>query len=168
MDTKQLTLRFAWFDEAERLTEVAHAAKSFWGYAARDIERWRDELTFTPELIDRWPTWVAVFDDAVAGVAQLRTEPEFELEALWVDPSAIGQGVGRQLVSCVFKEVIQRKGIRLLIDADPNAEDFYLRLGTARIGEIAAPTSSDPERIRPLLSLSISDFRGENVKPVKP
>lgn len=45
---------------------------------------------------------------------------------------------------------------RITIDADPNAEAFYLACGVIRVGHVAAPIFADPSRVRPQLSLPIS------------
>jgi hypothetical protein len=37
--------------EAEALTEIAHAAKRHWGYPEPWIQNWRDILTMRPEFI---------------------------------------------------------------------------------------------------------------------
>jgi hypothetical protein len=46
-------------------------------------------------------------------------------------------------------------GNALAIDADPNAEAFYLAKGARRIGEIAAPIEGHPDRVRPQMLLPI-------------
>jgi GNAT superfamily N-acetyltransferase len=148
-----LRVRLARSGDARQLTAIAHAAKAWWGYPDADLQRWRDELTFTPALIRSVPTWVAGLCGRLVGVAQLRTEPEFELEACWVHPDAMGQGVGTRLVRTVYREMLRRGGVSLCIDADPHAEGFYLRLGAVRIGATSAPITVDPDRVRPLLRL---------------
>ena len=44
----------------------------------------------------------------------------------------------------------------LAIDADPNAEAFYLANGARRVGEDAAPIEGLPGRTRPQLLLPVS------------
>jgi len=39
-----------------------------------------------------------------------------------------------------------------MIDADPNAEGFYLKMGAERVGE--SPSGSIPGRMLPLLQVS--------------
>ena len=165
IDLPDLSIRLARTAEAGRLTRIAHAAKAWWGYSPQDIERWRAELTFTPELISRWPTWVACVAGEVVGTAQLRTEPRFELEACWVHPSAVGKGVGRQLVDRVMQATRLRGGGLLWIDADPNAEGFYLRLGAVRVGVTPAPVTADPGRVRPLLQRVIGSGGAGGINP---
>jgi GNAT superfamily N-acetyltransferase len=153
--TTAVSIRLAKGGDADALTRIAHAAKAYWGYSAQDLERWRNELTFTAESITAMPTWVAELHGSPVAVAQLRRVPRFELECLWVEPSAIRQGVGRLLLSTVVLEA-QSAGAQVLwIDADPHAEGFYERLGARRVGETAAPTDADSTRVRPLLVLPL-------------
>jgi hypothetical protein len=47
-------------------------------------------------------------------------------------------------------QLAKNQGARtMLIDADPNAEPFYLSRGAVRVGEIAAPIEGNNQRIRP-------------------
>jgi len=150
-----ISIRFAEDADLDELTRIAHASKSHWGYSELDLWRWRDELTFTTESIRAMSTWVAELLGKPVGVAQLRRIPRLELESLWVHPEAIGQGVGRLLVDTVRQEARQTGGQELFIDADPNAEVFYQRMGAVRVGETAAPIEADPDRVRPMLLLKL-------------
>jgi len=38
------------------------------------------------------------------------------------------------------------------VDADPNAESFYLACGADRCGEVPAPIRGEPGRVRPQLA----------------
>jgi GNAT superfamily N-acetyltransferase len=81
-------------------------------------------------------TVVAEYDGRPAGVATLAGQPpEGELDLLFVDPWAIGLGVGKALYLDALERARALGFGRLLIEADPFAEDFYLRMGAVRIGE---------------------------------
>ena len=54
-------------DEAELLTEIAHAAKRHWGYPENWIEHWKEDLTITPEFIADNETYVAVNANEIVG-----------------------------------------------------------------------------------------------------
>ena len=43
----------------------------------------------------------------------------------------------------------------LEIDADPNAEAFYLKMGAVRVGEVRSEIDGQP-RVRPLLHLPLA------------
>ncbi|MYS01695.1 MULTISPECIES: GNAT family N-acetyltransferase, partial [unclassified Streptomyces] len=80
--------------------------------------------------------------------------PEGALGMMFVEPDAIGQGVGRLLFGHA-REQARRLGFTLLtIDADPNAEPFYTAMGAVRVG--AVPSGSVPGRMLPLLELALT------------
>jgi predicted N-acetyltransferase YhbS len=57
---------------------------------------------------------------------------------LWVEPSAIGSGLGRTLWAHLLGQARGLGHRALLIESDPNAEGFYLRMGARRVGERAS------------------------------
>jgi GNAT superfamily N-acetyltransferase len=121
-------------EDAAALTEIAFAAKRHWRYPERWIQIWRDILTVTPTLVAANPTFAAIEDDRVVGFSSLTLEPRPDLTHLWVLPSAMGRGFGRALFERLVEEA---KALRLSafeIEADPNAEAFYLHMGAKRVG----------------------------------
>jgi hypothetical protein len=55
-----IEIRKARPDESETLTQIAHAAKRYWGYPEQWITLWSDELTITPEAITYNERYVAI------------------------------------------------------------------------------------------------------------
>jgi len=123
-------------EDAEALTEIAHAAKRHWGYPERWIQSWRDILTMRPEFIAANVAYSAIEDHRAVGFCLLTTESDgMHLDHLWIAPHAMGRGIGRALFEHAVEE-IRRLGHRTLkIEADPNAEGFYARMGARRVGE---------------------------------
>ena len=123
--------------DADALTAVAHAAKRHWRYPEAWIAGWRRDLTFTPEFIERYPVYCAAEGDAVVGVyALVFAAADCELEHFWVVPSRMGAGVGRALFEHAVEGCRAIGARRLWINADPNAEGFYKRMGARRVGEV--------------------------------
>ena len=79
--------------------------------------------------------------------------PRWTLDHLWVHPAHMGQGLGRQLVVHALAHARGAGAVGFDIEADPNAESFYRRLGGRRVGEVAAPVPGAAERRLPLLVL---------------
>ena len=80
-----MRMRSARPDEAADLAALAWAAKTHWGYAADQMERWRADLSPTAASIAAWPTYVAEVDGRAAGFCQVRMDVvPAELEHLWV------------------------------------------------------------------------------------
>ena len=74
-----------------------------------------------------------------------------ELEALFVVPDLIGQGVGRFLVEQARREAVGLGIDSILIQGDPNAEAFYLEVGAVAAGY--RESASIPGRFLPLFNL---------------
>ena len=123
--------------DAEPLTAIAHAAKRHWRYPEEWIALWRRDLTFTPDFIERYPVYCAVDGDAIVGVCALVfAAADCELEHFWVLPQRMGRGVGRALFEHAVERCRAIGAAQLWITADPNAEEFYARLGARRVGEV--------------------------------
>lgn len=146
--------------DAETLSAIAWAAKAHWGYPPRWMEQWRDQLTITPEFIVKNETFAAAIDSLIIGFhALLETSEALRLEHLWILPERIGQGIGRRL----FAHAIERAtlhGVRCLtIEADPNAEPFYLHLGAVRTG-VSTSKIDGQRRELPLLVFDLTKSGG--------
>ena len=83
------------------------------------MEACRDELTVTVEGLGRCPTFV--FDDgAVRGFYQLSIAGEVaEVALFFVDPPAIGGGVGRALWRHLVARAERAGARRIAVEADP-------------------------------------------------
>ncbi|MET9633823.1 GNAT family N-acetyltransferase [Lentzea sp. NPDC006480] len=147
-------LRRALPDEAGTLTELALAAKAFWGYDDSFIEACRPELTFTGDDVARRHIVVAEEHGAVTGFYSVDGSPPVgELGNLWVRPDTIGTGLGRVLWEDALATARELGHEQLDIDAEPFAEGFYLRMGAERVGEIAS--GSVPGRMLPQLRVRV-------------
>jgi GNAT superfamily N-acetyltransferase len=137
--------------DAEALTEIAYAAKRHWGYPERWIESWRDLLTMRPEFIAGNVAYSAMDDDRVVGFYLLTTESDgVHLDHLWIAPHAMGRGFGRALFGHAVEQARRLGHKTLRIEADPNAEGFYARMGARRVGE-AVTNIENQRRELPLL-----------------
>jgi len=147
-------IRGARADEAQALTALCKRSKAHWGYDAEFMRLSDASLTIAPDLIAKGRVIVAE-DGALLGMASL--EPleagVFDLLHMFVDPSAIGRGVGRALFVAIAERARKENGTLLSIMADPNAEAFYLRMGAGRTGD--APSDSVPGRRLPMLEFRL-------------
>jgi len=131
-----IEVRRALPEDAEDLTRIAFAAKRYWGYPERWISHWSETLTITAEFVRDNEVYAAVSGGVPFGFYALAgTGHELELEHLWVTPAWIGSGAGRVLFEHAMVRAASRGAKHVEIEADPNAEGFYLRMGARRIGE---------------------------------
>jgi ribosomal protein S18 acetylase RimI-like enzyme len=122
-------------EDAAALTAIAHAAKRHWGYPERWIEAWRDILTMRPEFIAANVAYCAMEDDNLVGFYVLTTEHDgVHLDHLWIIPAAMRRGIGRALFEHAVDQAITAGFDSIRIEADPNAEAFYQRMGAKWVG----------------------------------
>lgn len=145
----------ALLEHAGILTEIAISAKRHWNYPERWIEIWLPSLTISPDYISQNETWIAVVDATTAGFYSLQKDGEsLWLDNLWVLPEFMGQGVGKQL----FQHALERSRVfgvsTLKIEADPNAQSFYEKMGTYKVGEHHSQVDGQP-RILPIMEINL-------------
>jgi GNAT superfamily N-acetyltransferase len=152
------TIRPARIDEATLLTDLSLRSKAVWGYEASFLARCRLVMQVKTEALAAQPHYVAEavgsapgrilgfygFEDVEGGVG---------LDYLFVEPDAIGMGVGTALWRHAV-QIARALGHRsLVVVADPNAEGFYRRMGAMPIG--AQPSDLEPGRLLPVLRFSL-------------
>ena len=97
------------------------------------MEACRDELTYTGEQIANPRSIFRVCDvtGRLAGFYALEPLDDgcVELEAMFVAPEYIGRGFGRRLMRDAIIVARDTGADRLVIQADPNAEAFYVAAG---------------------------------------
>ena len=147
-------------DEADCLSALCRRSKAHWGYNDAFLLASKPALTVSPARIAEGRVLVA--EDAngnLLGIAAAEPLEDrvFDLSLLFIEPAAIRTGVGEKLFRAIVGLIAREGAARLRIEADPNAEDFYVRLGARRIGE--APSGAIPGRMLPLLEYVISAMR---------
>ena len=153
----EVVVRRARPDEAEALSELAMRAKASWGYDADFMEACRAELTLTPEQMLAWQVWVAEADGQIAGMVALSLEGGAAVEDFFVEPAFQGRGVGAGLMATLVAAARAAGAQVLEVDADPNAEAIYARLGFETFGR--SPSGSIPGRWLPRMRMRLSAVR---------
>ncbi|MBV9833028.1 MAG: GNAT family N-acetyltransferase [Alphaproteobacteria bacterium] len=154
----RMILRAARTDEAATLTALCMRSKRHWGYDDAFMRRCAITLAVPGQAIARGDVQVAVDEDGQPlGTAQLSPpfDDAIELDKLFVDPPAIGHGVGAALLRWAMDETRARGAKRLVILADPHAATFYEKMG-ARFLHMA-PSDAVPGRQLPFYEV---DLRG--------
>ncbi|ABC63083.1 GNAT family N-acetyltransferase [Erythrobacter litoralis] len=140
--------------ESTEITALCLRSKAHWGYDAAFMEDCTDELTVRPDKLAENFARIAEKDGAIVGFVEVSRDGDTcELEKLFVDPEAMGQGVGRILFDAARTSCTEAGIESMAIAADPDAVPFYERMGAKRIGEVVS--RSIPGRALPLLRLTI-------------
>ena len=149
-----ITVRRALADEAGALTELAIRAKASWGYDDAFMAACREELTLTAEKMAAWQVWVADAGGGIAGMIALSLEHGAEVEDFFVEPTFQGRGVGAALMAELMATA-RAAGLTVLeVDADPNAEAIYAKLGFETFSR--SPSGSIPGRWLPRMRLTLA------------
>lgn len=153
-------------EHAVRLTQIAHSAKSYWGYPARWIELWRDQLTITGAYIERQEVYAAVDDEGVIlGFYALNgSGDKLSLDHLWVQPASFGAGVGRALFHHAAARATELGTKEIEIESDPHAEGFYHKMGAETVGEVTYKLEGQP-RCLPLMSYKVPRMKTADQPP---
>lgn len=146
----EIQVRRALAETAGRLSEIAIAAKASWGYPESALSNWAEALRIDPTYVKANEVHIALREDELIGFYAIeRRGAGWVLEHLWVCPPWQGRGVGRLL----FEHALQRAdaihpGV-VAIEADPNAVEFYIRMGCRQVGYREAPLPGDQARRLP-------------------
>ena len=151
-----IEIRRATPEDADTLTQIAHAAKRHWKYPENWIEQWQPDLTLTPDFIKTNEIFVAGINGEIVGCCALVMSGSLaEIEHMWIRPEHMGSGVGRALFEHARSRAWERGAKALELSADPNAEGFYQRMGAERIGEVPADMDGQT-RVLPRMRMELS------------
>lgn len=154
-----LRIRKAFPEEAGLLSRLAMRSKAHWGYSQDFLDACRSELTVDASRVgtDDYQCFVALDGDLVMGFYTLESVSagSCELDALFVEPDYIGDGVGSLLIQHAVRRLSERGVKRLIIQGDPHATEFYLAAGARQVG--ARESESIPGRNLPLFEIDVAN-----------
>ncbi|KFC35194.1 GNAT family N-acetyltransferase [Elizabethkingia anophelis] len=113
------------------LSEIAKKSKRFWGYSDEWMHLWDEDLTLTQEYIDTNEVWHIEneSEDIIGFYSFYRENEDFiRLDFLFIKPEYIGYGYGKLLINHFFSQA-KLLADKIVLDADPYAEEFYQKFG---------------------------------------
>ncbi len=149
-----ITLRPPHPSELQAASALCLRSKAVWGYDADFMAACEAELTLDADDIAQDEVIVACEDDDLVGVAQVSNGNDgCYLEKLFVDPSHMGKGIGRQLFDWSRSAARRLGATVMIVEADPDAVPFYRAMRCTPAG--TAPSGSIPGRTLPRLTCSV-------------
>ena len=147
----ETAIRRALPSEAGDLSELALRSKGHWGYDANFLAACRDDLALSPDDIATSEVYVHDEGGAALGYYRLLLQDEgpAELDALFVEPAAMGHGVGKRLWRHAVATATALGCTEIVLQSDPQAEGFYLAMGAERTGD--SESTVVPGRMLPLM-----------------
>ncbi len=126
-----ISVRGARPGDFERVRELTLESKAYWGYDRDFVRRWAEGLSFESAC----ERWVAELDGEIVAWAALvpPADDVAVLDDLWVDPAAIGRGLGSRLFRLAADRARELGAQRLEWGAEPNAVGFYEKVGGRKL-----------------------------------
>jgi len=151
--TADCVIRPARDSECALLTHLALCSKASWGYSEQFMADCVAELTISEEDIREHTFFVLEEDGDVIGFCGLEalSDARGELIDVFVEPSHLRRGHGRRLIEHAKQTARTRGWGSLVVQADPNAQEFYCSCGGRQIGTV--PSGSIPGRRLPLIEI---------------
>lgn len=119
------------------------------------MEIWEPELTITAKYISENETYQLVLDDEIIGYyAFIKLGAgHLKLDHLFLFQQFIGEGFGQLLLTDFLKRAKESNAIDIILEADPNAENFYKKFGFVTFDQ---RESSIKGRFLPLMKLDFN------------
>ena len=134
--------------QAPLLTRIAVESKAHWNYPAAWMEEWSLLLVISPTQLARDEVFCAEVDGRIVGFYAIRElRNKGHLEHLWVLPQFIGQGIGRALFEHALEQARTRGLKAILVESDPNAAGFYLRMGARPLGTVTSEIAGEEREL---------------------
>jgi GNAT superfamily N-acetyltransferase len=151
-----ITVRPARRGEAAILTALCLRSKAHWGYDAAFMELCVPSLTVHEKDIAAGRVLVAAEGEGPPlALAEIRGEGEtVELQEMFVDPPAIGSGLGRTMFEAAAALARGLGAQRMTILADLNAARFYERMGARFLRN--EPSDAIPGRVLPFYEYDLT------------
>lgn len=143
--------------EARALSELALRSKRSWGYAQELMAAFQAELTLSE--LDLEDVLVIAVEGAPGGFYSLQpvSKSRVELGHLFVEPTLQCRGLGRMMIADALRRAADRGFRWLEIQGDPNAAQFYQRVGATCVGE--RESASVAGRMLPLFEMAAPEGR---------
>ncbi|MDA1570596.1 GNAT family N-acetyltransferase, partial [Bacillus cereus] len=141
-------IRNAKIEDRKILSNIAYKSKAHWGYSPEFLHALKEDLEVTIEDIQNKIVFVVEDNSQLAAFYCLSKEKK-KLESLFVHPNYIGNGLGNLLWNDIIEKARANGITSFTLDSDPNALQFYLKMGAKQIAEIESTLF--PNRTFPLM-----------------
>lgn len=136
----------------EVLTFITKKSKAFWGYSEEQILIWNNSLTVSKQYIENNTVFKLITEDTIIGYySYFNIEKDtIKLDNLFILPDFIGKGFGKLLMNDFLKRIKKSETKKVQLHSDPNAENFYSKLGFKKVGSFE---TSIKNRFMPIMEL---------------
>ena len=135
LNRAEVVIRPARIDERDSLEALQWRASLAYENDRPHLEAHPDAIHLPAEQIERGEVYVAEVEQRTLGFAAILVEPaHLELDGLFVEPDHWRRGIGAALIDATVHEA-RKRGLALMVVANPHARGFYEKCGFALEGE---------------------------------
>ncbi|GAF13909.1 GCN5-related N-acetyltransferase [Bacillus sp. JCM 19046] len=145
-------IRKATMKDCKPLSVLAYRSKAYWGYSDEFMASCKTDLEVNEEDIEQKWVYLAEEKGQLQGFYCLEPFKQ-HLDALFIDPDSIGNGLGKVLWQDLLQKAKENKIKSFTLDSEPHATPFYEKMGAIIIGETTS--SVFPERTLPLMQMKL-------------
>jgi ribosomal protein S18 acetylase RimI-like enzyme len=150
---KELKIEKAIQNDHLILTKITKKSKAYWGYSESQMLLWQNNLTISETYIEENATFKLVFNNNIIGYySYIIKDQIIKLDNLFVLPDYIGQGFGKYLMNNFFDRIKLSNYKKVTLNSEPNAENFYKKLGFNKVGEFE---TSIKNRFMPIMEINL-------------
>jgi ribosomal protein S18 acetylase RimI-like enzyme len=148
-----MEIKKASINDNEILTEITKKSKAYWGYSEEQILKWNNNLTISAAYIENNCVYKLENNNEIVGYySYIINEKNVILDNLFIVPEYIGKGFGKYLMADFLNRMKNEKFEKITLDSEPNAENFYLKIGFKKIGEFE---TSIKNRFMPIMEMNL-------------
>jgi streptomycin 6-kinase len=147
----KIAIQNAILSDLQKINNLVRLSKGYWGYDTTFMDKFMEIFGMTAEHFPHNHTFLLMIEAHLAGLYSffITKEDTLELEYFFLHPDYIGKGLGRQLWEFCCKTARALKKKEFILWSDPNAEEFYTKMGCQKIAEKESPIM--PNRAIPIL-----------------
>jgi|688.fasta_scaffold225576_1 streptomycin 6-kinase len=146
--------RDACLHDLQEINHLLRISKAYWGYDEKFLDSFMEKLGITEDYMKKNNIQLFFLDNKLVAFYNFVSNPlELELDNLFIHPNYIGKGFGRKLWEKCCEAAKLMGYYEFTIWSEPNAEDFYLKMGCIKVGVRQSPLM--PNRYPPILKYKI-------------
>lgn len=138
----QIFTRKAAIEDLDEINEIFRLSKGSWGYSDEFMQQCMKDYRINTGHINENTMHLFYVDGHVAGFYNFTFDEDkhsVELDYFFLHPDYFGKGLGRKMWEKCLETAISLNIPKFILNADPNAEGFYLQMGCKKIGEQESP-----------------------------
>ena len=143
-------------EDLKQINQLIRLSKAHWGYDREFMDHFMEKFGCTKEYLKSAITKIYFINNELIAIYSFSTHSDglFELDYFLIHPDYIGKGLGRELwhACCTTAQGVGKD--EFILWSDPNAENFYLKMGCDKIGTRKSPLLEN--RYAPILKFKIT------------